>query len=127
MEGRGKNVLQPFEEAWFDLAYQTGKEFQRPNLSNSIHPSDKLVFLQDPKHHSPSTTDNCYQSESDPSFAGNEISLYSIMEMVSSITNYGPSVDDQQVTQTSNHYNFSRSNSFLISKGLRYEKTVLGN
>lgn len=123
MDGQQNNALQPFEEAWFDIADHVGKEFQLPNLSSPIYPIDNMVFLQDPQHHSPNIVDNSYKSETtDPSFAGNEMCLCPILEMVSSITSYGPVVDQPQFTPTGNHdVHFFRSITFLKSEELRYQ------
>ncbi|KAK9939662.1 hypothetical protein M0R45_016351 [Rubus argutus] len=125
MDGQQNNALQAFEEAWFDIADHVGKEFQLPNLSSPIYPIDNMVFLQDPQHHSPNIVDNSYKSETiDLSFTGNEVCLCPIMEMVSSITSYGPVVDRPQFTPTGGSIpvtseeigsNFIASSSFLLN------------
>ncbi|KAL6284369.1 hypothetical protein ACE6H2_015298 [Prunus campanulata] len=101
MDGQQDNAIQPFDEAWFDVANPCGKEFELPNASSPIHPrwsdnSNNLVFLQDQQLHTPDILENSYELETiRSSCAGNQVDSCPIREMGTSIANFVPIVNPQ--------------------------------
>ncbi|XP_016648296.1 PREDICTED: uncharacterized protein LOC107880715 [Prunus mume] len=123
MDGRQDNAIQPFDEAWFDVANPCGKEFELPNASSPIHPrwsdnSNNLVFLQDQQLRTPDILENSYELETiRSSCAGNQVDSCPIMEMGPSIANFVPIVNPQEGTSIGNHkVHFPRSTGVLKSE-----------
>ncbi|KAH0987499.1 hypothetical protein GBA52_014676 [Prunus armeniaca] len=123
MDGQQDNAIQPFDEAWFDVANPCGKEFELPNSSSPIHPrwsdnSNNLVFLQDQQLHTPDILENSYELETiRSSCAGNQVDSCPIMEMGPSIANFVPIVNPQEGTSIGNHkVHFPRSTGVLKSE-----------
>ncbi|PQM40761.1 uncharacterized protein Pyn_22108 [Prunus yedoensis var. nudiflora] len=123
MDGQQDNAIQPFDEAWFDVANPCGKEFELPNASSPIHPrwsdnSNNLVFLLDQQLHTPDVLENSYELETiRSSCAGNQVDSCPIREMGTSIANFVPIVNPQEGTSIGNHkVHFPRSTGVLKSE-----------
>ncbi|VVA32988.1 PREDICTED: LOC109948556 isoform X2 [Prunus dulcis] len=98
MDGKQHNALQPFDEAWFDVANSCGKEFELPNISTPINPqwsdNENLVFLEDQQ---PDILVNNYELVmTSSSCSGNVVDSFPPLKMVPAITNYVPTVDMQK-------------------------------
>ncbi|KAI5334473.1 hypothetical protein L3X38_024606 [Prunus dulcis] len=90
MDGKQHNALQPFDEAWFDVANSCGKEFELPNISTPINPqwsdNENLVFLEDQQ---PDILVNNYDLVmTSSSCSGNVVDSFPPLKMVPAITNY---------------------------------------
>ncbi|CAB4278388.1 unnamed protein product [Prunus armeniaca] len=100
MDGKQQNALQPFDEAWFDVANSCGREFELPNISTPINPqwsdNEKLVFLEDQQ---PDVLENNYELViTSSSCSGNVVDSFPPLKMVPAITTYVLTVDMQEGT-----------------------------
>ncbi|KAF3452524.1 hypothetical protein FNV43_RR02957 [Rhamnella rubrinervis] len=100
LDDQQEHVFQQYDESWFDLADPCGREFELPNVSNSMNLdccdiSNNMLISTFQGLDIPSVLDNTFVLES-PVSTRNRLAALPTIEMAPSVTNTVSVVDQQR-------------------------------